>query len=160
MILFEENDNRFYISASRIVGAGRGVFATREIMAGEWMPITGVMVEGGSEADRTTCFLDRYKFAAESKIENGTIHLGKYLICPLGYGALVNHTNSRRKQNVEIRYVDEEKFGSKVVYWFMRNVGKDEEILANYGPGWSHIENTKNNRVKLFRPFLKKTIRA
>lgn len=156
MIVFEEKDDRFYISASKIVGAGRGVFAARDILAGEYMPITGVLVERGSEADRTTCFLDRYKFASEIKVENNKIELGNYLICPLGYGALVNHTNSRRKQNVEIRYVDESVCGSKAVYWFVRDVFRFEEILGNYGPCGHSLENTKNNPVKLFRPFLKK----
>lgn len=155
MFIFEEKDERFYISNSRIFGAGRGVFASREIKAGDYLPITGVLVERGSISDRTTCFIDHYKFAAESKIENGVIHLGKYLICPLGYAALVNHTNSRRKQNVEIRYVDEKKYGSMAVYWFLKDVKKGDEILGNYGPSGHHLDKSKN--MILFRPMLGKS---
>ena len=54
MIIFEEEDDRFYIGESTIKGAGKGLFAARRIGEGEFLPITGVMVRRGGVADRCT----------------------------------------------------------------------------------------------------------
>ena len=157
MILFEENDDRFYISYSTMRGAGRGVFAARDIKSGEILPITGVLVRTGSTADRTTCFLDRYKFASEtSKTEDG-IQLSGYTICPLGFAALVNHTNSKRKQNVEISYIGEDStYSCRAVYRFLRDVRKDEEILGNYGPSGESLEISNTGSARPYRPIFRK----
>lgn len=160
MHVFEEKDDRFYIGWSSIENAGRGVFAARPIKAGELLLITGVLVERNSESDRTTVFLNRYKFVALPKIKDKKIlDYGKYSICPLGYAALVNHTGNRKLQNVEIRYLDNDEHpyehGDRAVYYFIKDVNKGEEILGNYGNhkiGFK--DNTLNSNKKVFRPIL------
>lgn len=136
MIIFEEKDDRFYIAQSRILGAGLGLFASRQINLGEVLFVSGVLVEKDSEADRTTCFLNSYKFVADPQVKDNNLDLGKYLICPLGYAAIVNHDD--KNPNVEIRYNgydfnSNSSHTAKVVYFFLRDVQKDEEILGNYG---------------------------
>ena len=135
-MIFEETDDRFYIATSNIPNAGRGLFAARQIKQGEVLFVSGVLVERGSEADKTTYFLDTYKFAADPKVKDNEIDYGKYVICPLGYAALVNHSTTN---NVEIRYSGDEFLHekslhtTKVVYFFVRDVEQNEEILGNYG---------------------------
>jgi SET domain-containing protein len=137
MVIFEESDDRFYIATSNIPNAGRGLFAARQIKQGEVLFVSGVLVERGSEADKTTCFLDAYKFAADPQLKNNEIDYGKYVICPLGYAAFANHSDN--ENNVEIRYNGDEFLHgkslhtAKVFYFFLRDVEKNEEILANYG---------------------------
>ena len=154
MIIFEEKDDRFYIAESKIKGAGRGIFASRNIKKDEFIFISGVLVEIGSESDSTTCFMNNYKFAADPKWNGNSVDIGKYVICPLGYAALVNHSNSREEQNVEIRYLcedSEKNHHGNAVYWFLRDVEKDEEILGNYGPIWSGFKK----KIRCYRPFFR-----
>jgi hypothetical protein len=174
MMVFGEDDDRFYISESKIKGAGKGIFASRKILKNEFLSITGVMVERGSQADNCTYFLNCYKFAANAKRIKNLIDIGKYSIIPLGYGALVNHANVQEHQNVEIRYVGDDyakksPHAGKAVYWFIKDVEKDEEVLGNYGPGWGKVANfisdshlsvgnliPEQSTIKSFRPILSK----
>ena len=142
MIIFEEEDDRFYIGESTIKGAGKGLFAARRIGEGEFLPITGVMVRRGGVADRCTHHFNAYKFAANVKRKGDLVDMGDYSIVPLGYAGIVNHDESR--QNVEIRYVGDQHpqrspHAGKAVYWFVREVGKDEEVIGNYGRVWNDI---------------------
>ena len=161
-MVFEESDDRFYIGWSSIKNAGRGVFAAKRILAGDKLLITGVLVDVNSEAQVTTAFLNRYKFAAYPEIIDGVVHQGRYSICPLGYAAIVNHTSNKKLQNVEIRYSEEDlslqnKYADRAYYCFLRDVEKDEEILGRYGESViGFIDNTVNRKVKVYKPFLKK----
>jgi len=142
MIIFEEDDDRFYIKESTIKGAGKGLFAKKKINKGEFLPITGVMVRRGGVADQCTYFFNAYKFAANVKRKGNLVDMGNYTIVPLGYAGIVNHDDG--KQNVEIRYVGDEHpqksiHAGKAVYWFIREVEQDEEILGNYGHAWDDI---------------------
>ena len=162
MMVFEESDDRFYIGWSSIKNAGRGVFAAKRILAGDKLLITGVLVDVNSEAQVTTAFLNRYKFAAHPEIIDGVVHQGRYSICPLGYAAIVNHTSNKKLQNVEIRYSEEDlslqnKYADRAYYCFLRDVEKGEEILGRYGEvvvGFS--DSTAYKKVKFYKPFLKK----
>jgi hypothetical protein len=149
MILFEENDDRFYIKESTLQNAGKGVFASRDISKDEYLPISGVMVKRDSDADQCTYFFNSYKFAANVKRCGDMVDIGENVIVPLGFAAIVNHINDQR-QSVEIRYVGDQfpqksSHSGKAVYWFIRDVKKDEEIFGNYGKGWNDVLNWAND---------------
>lgn len=129
MILVSEKDDRFYISESTQPGAGRGLFAARDIAEGEQLEVIGVMVEKDSPADACTSYADAFKFAADYA-DSYTRH-----IIPMGYAGIVNHANNCRDQNVEIRHVGAGG-KTKCVYYFLREVRKGEEVLGDYGEGW------------------------
>ncbi len=130
MILIEENDNRFYIEKSNLTNAGNGVFAKENIKAGEYLEIIGVCVKANSEADKCTDWAKHYKFAARDK------NFDRYIV-PMGYAAIINHTNNSNIQNVEIRYLKniqkKNESAGGMVYYFIKDVEKDEEIVGNYG---------------------------
>ena len=130
MIIFlNEKDDRFYIAESTQPGAGRGLFAARDIEEGENLEVIGVAVESGSVSDVCTSYADSYKFAADYS-DSYSQH-----IIPMGYAGIVNHANEEKDKNVEIRYIS--KGGKKTcVYKFLRRVSKGEEILGDYGEGW------------------------
>lgn len=129
MMLLEEKDERFYIAESTQPKAGRGLFAARDIKKGERLEVIGVSVDKGSPADVCTSYADAYKFAADYS-DSYTRH-----IIPMGYAGIVNHANEKEDRNVEIKYVL--KNGRTIcVYAFLRDVGKDEEVLGDYGDAW------------------------
>jgi len=129
MIFASEKDERFYLGESTQPLAGKGVFAARDIKAGEVIEVIGVAVEKGSVADICTAYADPFKFASDYE--------GSYThhIIPLGYAGMVNHANRKESQNVEIRHA--ERGGERVsVYYFLRDVPKGQEVLGDYGEGW------------------------
>lgn len=140
MILIREKDDRFHIAESTQPGAGKGLFASRDIKKGEDLEVVGVAVEMGSPADACTAYADAYKFAADYA-DSYTRH-----IIPMGYAGMVNHANDEADRNVEIKYVD--KNGSVVcVYRFLRDVAKGDEILGDYGPGWRDLAAWSRSRL-------------
>jgi hypothetical protein len=151
MITIEENDDRFYIKESTMKLAGKGLFAKRKIKKDEFLPITGVMVKRGSVADQCTYFFNSYKFAANIKVKNDLVNIGDYLILPLGYAGIVNHTDNIAIQSVEIRYVGDQypqtsQHHGKAFYWFLRDVEQDEEIFGNYGHKWNDVLDWVNEQ--------------
>jgi hypothetical protein len=164
MIIFEEEDDRFYIGESTIKGAGKGLFAKQKINKEEFLPITGVMVKRGSVGDQCTYFFNSYKFAANVKRKGDLIDIGEYVIVPLGYAGIVNHDEHR--QNAEIRYVGDQhaqksQHAGKAVYWFIRDVEEGEEIIGNYGNAWNgvlkrinEIHDKANHEKKDWEQFL------
>lgn len=130
MILIEENDDRFYIEKSNLPNAGSGVFAKEKIKAGEYLEIIGVYVKAGSEADKCTEWAKHYKFAAKDK------DFDRYIV-PMGYAAIINHTSDSNIQNAEIRYLKniqkKNDATGGMVYYFIKDIEKNEEILGNYG---------------------------
>lgn len=140
-MLIEEKDNRFYIDKSDINNAGFGVFASQDISEGDYLEIIGVMVNVNSVADRCTKFANKYKFAA-----NFSDKYSRHII-PMGFGAIVNHTNDKNLQNVELRYI---KHNSKnisagsAVYYFIKDIKKGQEVLGNYGEEFDKIITEEN----------------
>jgi len=132
MIHVEEKDLRFYISESTQNGAGLGLFASEDIKKGEDLEIIGVEVDVGSPADLCTSYANSFKFAADGS-ESHKRHL-----VPVGYGGMANHANEKNDQNVEIKHIKDPK-GNKVVYRFIKDVAKGEEILGDYGEGWKSL---------------------
>lgn len=146
MIIFEENDDRFYVKESTVNRAGKGLFAAKEIKKNSWLEITGVLVERGSVADDCTYYANAYKFAANVVRKGDKVDVGQFVIVPMGYAGIVNHSDNEKNQNVEIRYLGDEYtkkslHSDKAVYWFLRDVKKDEEILGHYGQGWNKVLN-------------------
>jgi hypothetical protein len=135
MILIQENDDRFYLSKSTQPNAGMGVFAHKDLKAGDFVEIIGVMVKKHSIADLCTSYANNYKFAAAYAGEYDT-H-----IIPMGFGGMINHANDPENQNAEIKYIDHKiinSAGGHAVYCFTRDIKKDEEILGNYGENWKN----------------------
>jgi SET domain-containing protein len=132
MITIKEKDTRFYVKESTQQDAGMGLFASVDILAGSSLEVIGVMVDRESISDTCTSYSNSYKFAADYANSLGSI---KKHIIPMGFAAIVNHANEKKDQNVEIRYI---KKGQEqvCVYYFIKDVKKDEEILGNYGDKW------------------------
>lgn len=137
MITIKENDKRFYIKESNLNNAGLGLFASVDINEGEHLELVGVMVDKGSIEDQCTSYSNAYKFAADYG-NSFTKH-----IIPMGYAAIVNHANDKKDQNVEIRYI-KKRSEYVCVYYFIKSVKKDEEILGNYGEGWDKVLDWTN----------------
>lgn len=146
MIVFEEDDDRFYIAQSTVNLAGNGLFAKKPIKKNDWLEITGVLVHRESVADQCTYYANAYKFAADVKRNGDKINIGEFLIVPLGFAGIVNHAKDKRQQNVEIRYLDDKYtkkslHADKAVYWFIKDVDAGEEVLGHYGDGWEKVFN-------------------
>jgi len=140
MILVKENDDRFYIKKSNIPDAGLGVFASKDISKGEFIEIIGVMVEKDSVADLCTHYSNNYKFAA-----NFQEKFDKHII-PMGFGAIINHTDNKDFQNAELRYEKRPLInpsGGTAIYYFIKDIKKDEEVLANYGEEFQVFNENK-----------------
>lgn len=140
MILIQEKDERFRVGESTQPGAGKGLFAARDIKKDEDLEVVGVAVEMGSPTDMCTAYADAYKFAADYS-DSYTRH-----IIPMGYAGMVNHANDAKDKNVEIRYV--KKKGAVVcVYRFLRDVVAGEEVLGDYGEGWRDLADWSRSRI-------------
>lgn len=134
MLTISENDKRFYISDSTQINAGLGLFASKKIKKGDYLEVLGVMVDKNSISDQCTAYANHFKFAADYS-DSFTKH-----IIPLGYAGMVNHANKKEHQNVEIRYIKRGK-ESVCVYWFLKDVDENEEVLGSYGEGWNTMSN-------------------
>ena len=140
MILMQEKDDRFYIKESTIPNSGMGLFAKTSIKAGSVLPIRGIQVQIGSDIEICTSYAKDYKFAAcDRKTDRH--------IVPLGYAAMINHASGYYVNNVEIRASQHtqqsDNFTGKMVYYFLKDVKKDEEILGHYGTFWSSVFDWK-----------------
>jgi len=122
-MIIEEKDKRFYLKDSLIENAGMGVFASTDINEGEILEVIGFKVEKDSLADICTRYANDYKFALPDP---------KFYIVPTGFAGMVNHTDDKNLQNVEIRYAKD-----STIYYFIKKVKKDQEILGNYGEKWN-----------------------
>lgn len=135
-LAYHESDDRFYVKDSTIKNAGKGLFARRNILKGEILMVTGVLVERQSPADICTAYANAYKFATSPVIlSNGNAEPGKFSLIPLGYGGIVNHLKEEDGINVEMTFLEDCQVG----YRFLRDVNKDEEIIGNYGDQFQSI---------------------
>jgi len=78
-----DGDERFYVAASTIAGAGQGLFARRPLSVGDTLEVPGVLLQRDSISDQCTAYADAYK-----------LRVGDKLLLPLGYAALVNHSDA------------------------------------------------------------------
>lgn len=101
------------------------------------------MVQRHAVADGCTAFANNYKFG--TKDEEGNI----WHIIPLGWAGMINNANSKEQQNCEIRNVRAKvpnkkikslkgilSYSGEAVYYFLRDIDKDEELLGSYGQEW------------------------
>ncbi|HEY3116181.1 MAG TPA: SET domain-containing protein-lysine N-methyltransferase [Chloroflexota bacterium] len=109
----EETDNRFYVRASTIPGAGRGLFATAPLRVGEVLHVVGWLISPHSVADDCTRHADQYKF-----------RFGDRLLIPIGYGALINHSSDPNMEKV----IEGERLYLRVT----RPVSAGEELFFSY----------------------------
>jgi hypothetical protein len=113
-MIIGETDPRFYIAASAIPGAGRGLFARIALAAGEELRVIGIVIQADTAADECTRYADEYK-----------LRFGDLLLIPVGYGGMVNH--SSLAPNME-----KVAMGDAVYLRTLRPVAPDEELLFCY----------------------------
>ncbi len=129
MIFVEEPDNRFYIGQSTIPNAGLGCFTKTLLKRGDCLEIIGVYVKRGSLADQCTEYARRYKFAGSENFNAK--------IVPMGFGAMVNHSDNPQLQNCYLTFdkkrLKKSEHAGQVFYVFTRDILPDEELIGNYG---------------------------
>jgi SET domain-containing protein len=113
-MVIRETDERFYVGESGIPGAGWGLFARRDLPAGERLAVIGVLVERDSLADACTRYADEYKLRVGD-------HL---LLIPCGFAALANHS---AQPNLE-KVVE----GESLFLRLTRDVAAGEELCFAY----------------------------
>lgn len=143
MILIEENDDRFYIAKSTIPNAGMGLFAKVDLEPNDALEVIGALVRTGSVADQCTKYAHRYKFLASK---------GDHIV-PMGYAGMINSTDDKKKQNVQItcmppEYRKRSQHCERIVYLVLKRIKKDEELLGNYGGDYSKILSYMNRGIE------------
>jgi len=137
MHIVEETDTRFGLMPSSIPNAGMGCFAMEDLKKGDHIEVIGVYVKRGGPADKCTAYASRYKFSGNNKQE---MH-----IVPMGYAGMINHTDDKKLQNVELEYVPglskRSSDAGQVIYRFVRDIKSGEELLGYYG-------DDKNKEIK------------
>jgi hypothetical protein len=108
-----ETDRRFRIAESTIPGAGKGLFAEVALAEGDELEVVGVLVLAESDSDHCSYYADEYK-----------IRVGQYLMIPLGYGAVVNHSSEPNMEKV----ID----GHRVCLRALRPIDPGEELFWRY----------------------------
>jgi hypothetical protein len=109
----EEKDSRFYIAASPIPGAGKGLFAKVPLAENDTLEVIGVLIPSHSISDECTYYADAYKF-----------RVGNDLLIPTGYGGIANHSSSPNMEKLTI--------GERVYLRALRPIEVGEELLYVY----------------------------
>jgi hypothetical protein len=120
MKVLAESDDRFFVSESKIPGAGKGLFAKVPLAQGDRLEVIGVLVPAGSASDFCTQYADRYKF-----------RVGDLLLIPLGFGGMVNHS---RNPNME-KLIE----GQSITLVTTRPISAGEELTFQYGDRFFEI---------------------
>ncbi len=112
-MILSESEDHFYIGPSTIPEAGQGLFASVPLAEGDQFEVMGVLIRAGSISDECSHYADAYKF-----------RVGKFLLLPLGFGGMVNHS---RRPN--LKKVLE---GPRVYLRALSQIKKGEELLFTY----------------------------
>ena len=114
--LFNEDDHRFSIDQSTIPGAGNGLFAKEPLAEGDWLEVIGALIRADTPSDLCSAYADRHKF-----------RVGELLLIPLGYGGLVNYSDTpNMKKVIE---------GDRVYLQALRAIERGEELFFVYDNG-------------------------
>ncbi len=114
--------NEIYVGASKVKGAGRGVFAAKRIQKGEIIescPVVEITEKEASLLRKTE--LKNYYFLWGSDLK-------KVALC-LGFGSIYNHSyspNATYNKRTKERLID---------FVAIKDINKDEEITVNYNFG-------------------------
>ena len=108
------------VRESAIKGAGRGVFATRDIKKGEVIEQSPVIFLEGEARMLKSSELYNYFFLSEDK---------QSVAIALGYGSIYNHS-------YEPNATYEKQFDDElIVFIAIKDIAADEEITVNYNYG-------------------------
>ncbi len=114
--------DRVYIAKSKIVEAGRGVFAKRSLKKGEIIEQCPVIeIPKNDVSNLGASILINYYFYFGHKKEK--------LAIALGFGSLYNHSYN---PNATYKTKSKEK---RIDFIAIKNIQKDEEITVNYNFG-------------------------
>jgi hypothetical protein len=113
-MILDETDDRFYIAASAIPGAGQGLFARSALASGDGFEVIGTLVRSGSLADQCTHYADHHKVRAADGL----------LLVPMGFGSLVNHSRTPNLEKV--------LEGERVFFRALRPIAAGEELCFTY----------------------------
>jgi len=108
-----ENEERFYVGESTIPGIGKGLFAKVPLLAGDRLPVLGVLIPADSPSDACTHYADRHKF-----------RIGDQLLIPVGFAAMVNHSACPNMEKI----IEGESIHLRV----LREVSPGEELFFTY----------------------------
>jgi hypothetical protein len=114
--------DKVYIGQSRIINAGRGVFARRDIKKGEVIEICPVISVSRHDMSNLS----------ESVLVTYFFYFGKSkerLVIALGFGSIYNHSY---EPNAKYKIKPREK---TIEFSALKNVKKDTEITVNYNHG-------------------------
>lgn len=124
--------DKVYVKQSKIPGAGRGVFARRNIKKGEVVEECPIIeIPAYNVASLGESVLVTYFFFYGFKKEK--------LLIALGFGSIYNHSY---KPNAAYEIKDVEKM---MVFTALTSIKKDNEVMFDYNRG-----NTKNKRPLWF----------
>jgi SET domain-containing protein len=96
---------------------GRGIFAGRDIKAGELFEVSPVII---------ICIEDWERYLEKTILYNYCFYWGEDLAIALGYGSLFNHSyepNTKYHNN---------KTNLSIDFYAIKDIKKDEEITINY----------------------------
>ena len=113
MMTIEEKDNRFYVAASTVPGAGKGLFTKVALAKDDTVEVIGILIPAGSITDECTYYADRYKF-----------RVGNDLLIPTGYGGIANHSSSPNMEKIIV--------GRRIYLRALRPIEAGEELLYLY----------------------------
>jgi uncharacterized protein len=120
--------DKIYIKESVISGAGRGVFAKRDIKKGEIIERCPVIeIPPSDTANLTDSILVTYFYYLGPQKDR--------VFITLGFGAIYNHTyapNAIYKEKLEEEIVE---------FVAIEDISKDQEITVNYNPEKSEDKN-------------------
>lgn len=117
-----------YASKSDI--SGYGVFASRDIKAGEVIEECPVVILDGTHLNNTDWVLNRYAFTWNCNCDICKTN-GQSMCLPMGNGLVYNHSDSPNAY-----YIQDSFFRLFRFYAFV-DIAKDTEITWFYGPGYS-----------------------
>jgi SET domain-containing protein len=109
------------VTESKIVGGGRGVFATKDLKKGELIEVCPTIVVGSNDLEKVNqTGLVEYSFYFGER-------LGKAMIA-LGYGSIYNHSY---EPNAKYEIDEVSKI---MLFRAVKDIEKGDEVLINYNP--------------------------